>query len=284
MDLLTDLIESYLREVVVTVMELHRQNKGREIIRPVPGRSSTEDMTIGIDKACEEVLKAVLSEYPLRVRVFSEDKAWGPTRRLDLICSVDPFDGSGLFLRDIERDWWSALTFFDPYTRTPVAGGAVDILARKIYLADEAGVTLVSLEDGSRVFISPAKDISISSETVIAAYLMNWKYLASWAARMRPFFRRFPGTFVWANGGSCIYPWIAEGRVRAYIMWREPRSEVDSGLAFPHFARYPVFSVKKGELIPYRFEPGRGTGRVPLLIAACAEELARQILDAITIK
>ena len=93
----------------------------------------------------------------------------------------------------------------------------------------------------------------------------------------------FPECLLWPNGGSCIYPWIARGIVDAYISFDEPVSEIDPGLAFAHFAGYPVFEVRTdGTLEVHVFVPGHMAERTRLLVSACTEELARELAAEIT--
>jgi hypothetical protein len=133
--------------------------------------------------------------------------------------------------------------------------------------------------------LSPLYKTGLDEGTVIAGYMMDPSYLSRWVEKgsslLNLLASRFPGVRLWPNGGSCIYPWLARGLVHAYVMFDEPRSEIDPGLAFAWAARYPVFSVEEnGVLEPYRFIPGKQSERVPFFIAACTRELAEDILMA----
>ena len=278
-------MENHLREIAFKVPRLSREGKGVEVLGPVPGRPEDEDLEIGVDRVCEEVLESHLRSTGLRIDVHSEHGLIeiggdGPPQYL---AACDPFDGSGLFRRGLPSEWWSVVTFYG-LDRTPIMGGAVDILRKEMYIADRGGVTLVSLEDEARTPVLPSGKTGLDDDTVIAAYLMDPSYLSDWVARMRGFLDRFPRIRLWPNGGSCIYPWIARGLVHAYVMFGEPRSEIDPGLAFAWASGYETFSVSEsGSPGTYRFAPARQAERVPFFVAACTKGLAEDIISEIRI-
>lgn len=261
---------------------------------PVAGRATTEDVRVRIDKACEDIFRDLLQKYQrrhgLRVRVFSEHGNYGNTSP-KYLCAIDPFDGSGIFRRGLPKEWYSVLTFFD-LDGEPLCGGSVDILQKEIYLATLEGVVRIPLreeEKGNKVFaedipikVSPSRKRILNENIVIAAYLMNRDYRRTWEEGTKRLGDKFPGLLVWPNGGACIYHHIASGEVDAYVMFKEPRSEIDPGLAFAHCSPFPVFSVQKNWVLqPYRFSPGTQAERVPFLVAACTEELAKSIVASI---
>jgi fructose-1,6-bisphosphatase/inositol monophosphatase family enzyme len=282
-------IETYLREVASTVLELAIKQEGGAVLGSVPGRPETEDVEIEVDRACQWLLEKWCRETGMGIEVHSEhgiSRPSGDEVELQYLLASDPFDGSGLFQRGLAAEWWSVLSIYSINTCQPVAGAAVDILRKEIYLAERDGVTLVSWEPGSGIPLSPLNKTSLDDRTVIAAYMMAPTYLSKWIESggnlLRTLVDRFPGARLWPNGGSCIYPWLARGLVHAYVMFEEPRSEIDPGLAFAWAAGYPVFSVQAdGTLEPYKFIPGKLSERVPFLVAACTEELARAIVKEI---
>ena len=59
-------------------------------------------------------------------------------------------------------------------------------------------------------------------------------------------------------------------------------SEIDPGLAFAHFAGFPVLEVgDDGGTRPHEFAPGRMAERTPLVVTACTEALARELAGAV---
>lgn len=274
---LAELTERFLREIITTVTFLAQESKGKKISGLVKGRPSTEDREIEADRICEEVFRRLLSEHQLQVKVFSEHGIYGKETP-DFLCAIDPLDGSGLFRRGIEAEWYSVLTFFD-LQGVPLIGGTADILRKRIYLAESGKITRLSLEEGTKTIVSLPRKRVLDNKTRLAGYLMSPHYLIPWAKKMENLLKKFPGLFIWPNGGSCIYHLIAGGEIHAYIMFDEPRSEIDPGLAFAKAAGYPTVSVKDdGTYEYYKFLPDEQAKRIPFFIAACTEKLIKTIL------
>lgn len=273
-------VEKYLRDVVGVVDDAVNTGGGADVMGAVPGRPADEDVEIELDRICDRLFESSILRSGLRIRVNSEHGVYGSDNPL-YRCMIDPFDGSGLFRRGLRKEWYSVLSILD-LNGKPIAGGALDIRSREIYLASEESVTLVSLWDDSRVEVHPSRKSSIDADTIIAAYTMNLEYRIDWNAKAKNLNEGFPG-LIWGNGGACIYPLIASGDVHAYVMFEEPRSEIDPGLAFAASAKYPLYAVdESGCLTPYEVDISKHlTGRVPFFIAACTEGMAASIADAI---
>lgn len=291
MDFPTALLGHYFRTIVDTVQELVDAKEGRQVLGGVQGRSKEEDETIGVDVACERVLEEWCRRNSVDAEIYSEHKLISrpmeATGEPQYIIASDPFDGSGLFRRGLPAEWWSVLSIYRGNDLMPVAGGALDILRREVYIADAAGVTCGTLGTDRRRPVAPSQKLGLDETTVVAAYLMDPKYLTDWTSKGGAFLRKLTGPLLgavrfWPNGGSCIYPWLARGLVHAYVMFEEPRSEIDPGLAFSWAAKFPVYSVgSDGELEPYRFVPGTQADRVPFFVASCSPQLAAEIVHGI---
>ena len=86
--------------------------------------------------------------------------------------------------------------------------------------------------------------------------------------------------FIWPNGGSCIYPLIGSGIIHAYIMFDEPRNEIDAGLGFAQRAKFPVKQIDQNGIVSdYLTEPDKRFERVPCLIAACNNDLLNDLIS-----
>lgn len=277
---LLSFVEEYLRDVVSAVDEAVSTGGGADVMGTVPGRPADEDVEIELDRICDRLFESSILRSGLRISVNSEHGVYGSDNPL-YRCMIDPFDGSGLFRRGLRKEWYSVLSILDLNDK-PIVGGALDIRSREIYLASEGSVTLVSLWDDSRIGVHPSRKRSIDADTIIAAYTMNLEYRIDWNAKAKNLNEGFPG-LLWGNGGACIYPLIASGDVHAYVMFEEPRSEIDPGLAFAASAKYPMYAVdESGSMKPYEVDISRHlTGRVPFFIAACTEGMAASIANVV---
>ena len=283
MSAIGDALETALRRVSEEVLEQARQGLGREVVGAVPGRPESEDVEIGIDSRCDRILNESLSQARVAARVYSEHGIdLVGSGEPEYIVTVDPFDGSGLYRRGIPAEWWSVASYFDT-EGTPLGGAAVDILRGELYVAEEDGVTVGPLDGETRERVSPSDKKSLDGGVTLSAYLMQPSYITEWTARTKGLMARHPGLRVWPNGGACIYPWLARGRVDAYLMFDEPRSEVDPGLGFAARSGAVLFEEgPDGSLKEYRFSSRDRTGRADLFVAACTEELARDIMAELT--
>ncbi len=289
MDFPAAMLEDYFRAIAKTVQDLAGRREGRQVLGDVPGRSQAEDETIGVDVACEAVLEEWCRRNSVDAAIYSEhgvSRPLGKQGQPQYLIASDPFDGSGLFRRGLPAEWWSVLSVYRGNDLMPVAGGALDILRREVYLADAAGVTWGNLETGPRSPAAPSPKLGLDDATVIAAYFMDPAYLTDWTDKGGALLKKLTGRLgkvrFWPNGGSCIYPWLARGLVHAYVMFEEPRSEIDPGLAFSWAAQFPVYSVgQDGALEQYQFVPGKQADRVPFFVAACTPQLAAEIVDGI---
>lgn len=283
MDSLLMFVQEYLKETIETVLLLAEEGEGRQIHGKVEGRLLTEDVELTIDRTCEDIFYNLLRKSELPVQVYSEHGTQEHSCP-DYFCAIDPFDGSALFCLGHWFEWYSALSFYDRDCN-PLVGGIADILRRRIYIADceRRACWFLDLDSNRRSRIFPAKKKTIDDQIKMASYLMNPGYLLSWVDKMRKLLKSFPGRLIFPNGGAGIYHMIADGRVHAYVMCNEPRSEIDPGLAFAKAAGFPVVSVNpNGTYDHYDFSPGRQTEKVDFFIAACTEELVQAILEKIS--
>ncbi|MDO8639438.1 MAG: hypothetical protein Q7R53_00795, partial [bacterium] len=96
---ISSLLIQYLIEAVKKVRKEATAGRGREIFGDVINRP--EDIEIGIDRVGEEILAALLKKNKLKATIFTEPdgrdiKTGGENP--EIYGSIDPFDGSVLFL------------------------------------------------------------------------------------------------------------------------------------------------------------------------------------------
>ena len=286
LDALRSAIDGYLRQLAVEVPRLRDEGQGRDVLGPVAGRSESEDVEIGLDRFSEDLLQDWLERSGANVDLYSEHsrRRIGGSGPAPFLITCDPFDGSGHFMRGLPAEWWGVLTVWEKSEGglTPVMAGAVDINRRELYKAEGSAVTLEGLDSGELSEVRPSQAQALSNDSIIAAYLMSPQYIRTWTSRsaglLEAMEQQHPEARLWADGGACSYPWLARGLTHAYVMYDEPRTEIDPGLGFATAGGFGVYSVSPGgDLRPYCFEPERSSERVPWLIAACTEALARDI-------
>ena len=260
------------------------------MLGPVAGRTETEDVEIGLDRYSEDLLQEWLERFDADVDLLSEHsrRRIGGSGPASVLITCDPFDGSGHFMRGMPAEWWGVLTVWDrpDASLTPVMAAAVDINRRELYEARGSTVTVESLDTGDVSEVRPSGAESLSDDSIVAAYLMSPQYIRLWMSRAGGLLERMEGEFpkarLWTDGGACSYPWLARGITQAYVMYDEPRTEIDPGLGFASASGIGVYSVSQnGDLDRYRFDPERFAERVPWLIAACTEALAKDIVRTV---
>lgn len=269
-----DLLIEYLTETTREVRKKAANGEGRQILGEVINRP--EDIEIGIDRVGEDILEKLLKKHNIKATIFSEpdgrdiENGDGP----DFYGSIDPFDGSVLFLRGFEHNWYSALSFYDK-ERKPVATGIADILNEKFYIGDEDGNYVIDMNSGQKKKISPSSRKSLKEPIVLASYLMSSQYSSKFLDIFGDLIKSLhPKALFYPQGGSFIYAFLASGLVNAYVMFDEPRSEIDPGFPIAKKAGCSIVSAdSNGSYGDYEFIPGRQHDKVDLLIATATPEL-----------
>ena len=275
-----NLLVDYLTETTKEIKKRAAAGQGREILGSVINRP--EDVEIGIDRVGEEILERLLKKYELNATVFSEPdgrdiKVGGEP---EFFGSIDPFDGSVLFLRGFEHNWYTVLSFFDK-ERNPICCGVGDILNEKLYVSDEKGNYVLDLKTGKRSEMIPSKRKKLTEPLVLASYLMSSQYSTKFLDIFGDLLRSMHSkALVYPQGGSFIYAFLAAGLVDAYVMFNEPRSEIDPGFMIAKKAGCPVVTIDvDGSYKDYEFVPGRQHDKVDLLIASSTPELRDELIN-----
>ena len=275
-----NLLVDYLTETTKEIKKRAAAGQGREILGSVINRP--EDVEIGIDRVGEEILERLLRKYKLNATVFSEPdgrdiKVGGEP---EIFGSIDPFDGSVLFLRGFEHNWYTVLSFFDK-ERNPICCGVGDILNEKLYVSDENGNYVLDLKTGKRSEMIPSKRKKLTEPLVLASYLMSSQYSTKFLDIFGDLLKIMHSkALVYPQGGSFIYAFLAAGLVDAYVMFNEPRSEIDPGFMIAKKAGCPVVTIDvDGSYKDYEFLPGRQHDKVDLLIASSTPELRDELIN-----
>ena len=283
------LTTDFLRSVRKLVLDLDRQDLGREILGEVAGRNPNDDKHGGVDKKSEELFAVFCTgawvEHGIKFWIRSEHNQQGygigcdSREEADVECDIDPFDGTDQYVKRFREAWWSALTF--SRGGVPLVGGTVDILVGILYLAYGGRVEEVSIRTGRRKRVLPRQEWQLNAESVVTAYKGRWKFISPWVERVEQLFSRedLEGTTHTGNGGSFVYSLLAAGVLSAYIMEEEPVSEISPGAAFVQTTDLCLLLVKGGNIT--KLNPLLGMeGHVEgVLVAACTEELAWDIAE-----
>ncbi|MAT08403.1 MAG: hypothetical protein ACJ0A8_02945 [Dehalococcoidia bacterium] len=284
-DKLFGYLDKYLRHLIIEVPKLDSSDFGRNTIGAVPGRKETEDVEIGLDKYSEDLLETFIKKSGSNVKLYSEHstRTLGDAGQSDYLITCDPFDGSGHYMRGVPAEWWSVLTVWDSESMKPIWAGAADINRKELYFADSNGVKLETLADDQSRFTRASDQTKLSGDSIIAAYLMSPEYIRYWTSKssklLKSLEENHPTLRIWTDGGACSYPWLARGITNAYMMFNEPRTEIDPGLGFAWASGVKVYSVSNtGTLKEYEFDPSKSTERIPWLIAACNKDFATDLV------
>jgi len=277
---ITNLVIDYLTETTKEVRKKAEKGEGRQILGEVINRP--EDIEIGIDRVGEEVLKRLLiKKYNIKATVFSEPEGRDIENgdNPEIYGSIDPFDGSVLFLRGFEHNWYTVLSFYDR-ERNPICCGIADILNEKFYLSNEGGNYVLDRKTGQKRKILPSSRKKLSEPIVLASYVMSSQYSSKFLDIFGDLLKNMhPKALLYPQGGSFIYAYLASGLVNAYIMFDEPRSEIDPGFPIAKKAGCSVVSVNSnGSYQDYQFIPGKQHDKVDLLIATTTPELRDELI------
>ena len=277
---ISDLLIEYLTKTTKEVKKRAAKGEGRQILGEVINRP--EDIDIGIDRVGEEILEGLLKKYKLKATVFSEPddrdiKTGGENP--DMYGSIDPFDGSVLFLRGFEHNWYTTLSFYTK-ERKPIATGIADILNEQLYINDGKKNYLLNIKSGQNKKILSSKKKRLTEPIVLASYLMSSQYSQKFLDFFGDLIKGLhPKALFYPQGGSFIYAYLASGLVDAYVMFNEPRSEIDPGFPIAKSAGCQIVSVDSdGSYQDYEFVPGKQHDKVDLLIAATTPQLRNELI------
>lgn len=272
-----NLLIEYLTETTKEVRKKAAKGDGRQILGEVINRP--EDIDIGIDKVGEEILEQLLKKYDIKATIFSEPEARDIKNGDHLYGSIDPFDGSVLFLRGFEQNWYTALSFYDK-ERKPITTGIADILNERFYINESEDNYLLDLKSSQKKKISPSTRKKLTEPIVLASYLMSSQYSQKFLNFFGDLIKGLhPKALFYPQGGSFIYAYLASGLVDAYIMFGEPRSEIDPGFPIAKAAGCQVVSVDSdGSYQDYEFIPGKQHDKIDLLIAAATPQLRDELI------
>ncbi len=274
------ILQEYLKETIEEVRAMSKAGEGKEILGEIPGRP--EDLELRVDRVGEKIIKKLLLQNGVRAEIFSESEN-GSIKvgkgEAELYVSIDPFDNTILFFTGFRHTWYTALTFYNK-KRKPICAGIADILDGKAWIFDGEKTFLFDMVTRAQHAVFPHPHKILKGPISLASYLMSSQYSVK-------FFHHFgnmikdmdPKSLLYPFGGSHIYGYLSDGRVDAYVMFDEPRSEIDPSFAIAQSVGCDIGEVDaKGSWKEYEFMPGKQYEKVGLFIAACTPELRDDII------
>ncbi len=139
---------------------------------------------------------------------------------------------------------------------------------------------MLDLNTNQKKKIFPSSRKKITEPIVLASYVMSSQYSTKFIEFFGDLIKNLhPKALLYPQGGSFIYAYLAAGLVDVYVMFNEPRSEIDPGFPIAKTADCSVVMVDSdGNYQDYEFIPGRQHDKIPLLIAAVAPELRDELI------
>lgn len=276
-------LATYAVRSVEVLGDMVRRGQGRQVLGSVPQRP--EDEQLGIDAIGENILGRVVEEERLPCFILGEHNKYRFVNASEetphIVLATDPFDNSSQFKRGLDTSPYAVTGAYHPDGK-PIGAVVADIKDERVYVAvgGQTYVRDLRTDETTPIRRSERKTIMDDNAT-LATYLGSNEYSL-------PFFRNFgkliesmPSKAVlYGGGGAYIYGLFASGAVDAYVMFKEPRTEIDPGLPLALAAGCTAASVNPdGSFEDYRFDPNRHDESVPLFIAACTPELRDEIIQ-----
>lgn len=232
-----------LAEALDTIMELHDQNVGSEVVQRRTGEYKSWDAEIfRVDKDTEDGYIERLKQRGQPIVLLSEE-----AERLEINLEKgspeayvvsDPFDGSFLFKRGILDFWYSSLAFFN-LEGAPLSCAVGDVVQRVIAFADPAGAYMAKLE-GDRLVnqfkldhryrkATGRDEVTDLTKASIESYVMKpTKFLMPLVDKYRQVMEPFK--FFLPNGGPYAFADVAAGKIDCYFAPRQPFVDTFSGI------------------------------------------------------
>ncbi|MDO8621048.1 MAG: inositol monophosphatase family protein [Candidatus Levybacteria bacterium] len=296
----TLVLTQYVEKVLPILHQMVLDRGGKQELGPVPGRPGEQQLLI--DAVGQERLTNTIRENELPAIILGEHNETHVANghKNKVIFAHDPFDNTSQHKRDLPTSVFSVLSAYHEDGK-PIGGVVIDIKAKKAYMSLEGKNTLVTYEiveetdektQEKRLIAKTVKTEEITRSqrktlsdpnATLATFLGENEYNL-------PFFRSFPKlieslqrkTMIYPEGGAFIYALLAAGKIDAYIMLKEPRTEIDPGLALAKTAGCTIVSVdpETGAYEEYNFDPTRNKNKedVQFFIASATPEIRDEII------
>lgn len=275
-------LTAYAEQSINVLRVMVRRGEGRQVLGSVVNRP--EDEELQIDATGERILYLLVNEYRLPTFLLGEHNRYqyinAERETPHVILPNDPFDNSSQYKRGLDTPPYTVLGAYHT-DGEPIGAVIGDIRDKRVYFAVNGETYVKDFENGETRPLKKSERTTLRDDNAtLATYLGSNEYSLS-------FFRHFgkliedmpPKAVLYGGGGAYIYGLLASGAVDAYVMFDEPRTEIDPGVPLALVAGCTVVSVNPdGTFEDYQFDSNRHDENVPLFIAACTPELRDEII------
>lgn len=291
-------LNQYVERVLPILHPMVSSGGGKEELGAVPGRPGEQQLLI--DAVGQERLTNTIRESNFPARILGEhNEIFLSNGREDFVFfAQDPFDNTSQHKRDLPTSVFSVVSAYHR-DGTPIGGAIIDIKAKKAYTSINGKNTLVTYElveeadektNEKRIITKVVKTEEVTRSqrktlndpnATLATFLgekeYNLPFFQSFSRLVESFQRK---TMIYPEGGAFIYALLAAGRIDAYVMLKEPRTEIDPGFAVAKLAGCTIVSVnpEDGAYEDYVFDPNKNKDDVAFFIAAVTPEIRDEII------
>ena len=190
---------------------------------------------IRVDKVIENLMLGELKKTKKPVAVLSEEAGRlniGPkaeTSRDTVYVICDPFDGSGLYRRQIPAFWFTSMSIWSKKGK-PITSVVADIITGHVDFADGNKAYGAEIKNGKLIKIHPLKSRKITElkDAYTESYLMKPGFMYPAVYNLEPLMKN--SKFILPNGGPAGFADVAKGAIDIYVAYQESATEVFTGL------------------------------------------------------
>ena len=270
-----------LKTCVKAVLKVRSMaGKGTEVISGrTKGYRSFDPEVIRVDKVIEDLMLGELKKTKKPVAVLSEEagrlnigpKAASSPDTVFVIC--DPFDGSGLYRRQIPAFWFTSMSIWAKNGK-PITSVVADIITGHVDFADGNKAYGAEIKAGKLTKIYPLKSRKTTElkDAYTESYLMKPGFMYPAVYHLEPLMRN--SKFILPNGGPAGFADVAKGTIDIYVAYQESATEVFTGLPIAMAAGAKIKQFDGNEIV---FQDNINAQYA--IVVACTEELLNIALE-----
>lgn len=292
-------LNQYVERVLPILYPMASSGGGKEELGAVPGRPGEQQLLI--DAVGQERLTNTIRENDCPARILGEhnETSLSNGREDFVFFAQDPFDNTSQHRRDLPTSVFSVVSAYHR-DGTPIGGVIIDIKAKKTYMSINGKNTLITYdlveeadektnEKRIKTKVVKTEEVTRSERKTLndpnatmASFLGEKEYFLpasqNFSHLIATGFQR--KTMLYPEGGAFVYGLLEAGKIDAYAMFKEPRTEIDPGFAVAKLAGCTIVSVnpEDGTFEDYVFDPSKNKDDVAFFIAAATPEIRDEII------